>query len=214
MTPPKDALGLRRIGHLTTEIPRAGRHELALYQQERDAHRESFVLYSFVAVLMSSGALLMNCGALGVYLLYAASCFGLSSAVVLVRLAMSRGTWRALPEGASEAAASLEDALTKSLREWNVDVTIWNDSLAALDAEIIAWRSKLEDPACREDGWSEISHGLEGEALFTRGRNLVLERRRLYVRRQKIHHAILRLRDAMRPVKPESQASDPEPENG
>lgn len=193
------------------EVPEAGRQELIRHQQRRADARSSLWMWliltgSAVAAAALSEAFIVSC-----FFLMLASALGFVSLFQFWLLASGRKAWQALPEGATEKTALLEDALTKSLREWNERARRWNRKTATLQQDIRAWHGKAEDCG-REDGWSEASHAIEGEALLMAGQALKLERDGLIARRAKLRRSVAKLRDAVRKAEHESRL--PEPDDG
>lgn len=216
MPPPDDGFSLKPIEPMRAgEVPRAGSRELTQFKHRRDEVKSSLSMWTALTAITAAIALsLATDGFLfyGLFLLLSLV-FGSAGIRTFLRLAGIK-SWRALPDGATETTALLEDGLTKSIRAWNAEVDHWNKKLAAIEADVEAWRLTSEDPGRREEGWSEASHAMESEALLARGKALMLERRALAARRAKIRRAIGRLDAAVRKAEQESQEPDPEPDDG
>lgn len=197
------------------EVPGAGHRELVNYERSRHRIKEICFTSVLAAAVCGLVAALVS-GAVSVFGLYMllATFFLGTAGYKFWQLVAGPKSWHALPEGANEATALLEDATAKSVREWNADVGRWNASLVQLDVDAALWRMRCEDPSARPDGWSEESQVWEGGALLARGQALVLGRKRLHARRRMIERAIGTLRSRLRRLEQESQLVDPEPEDG
>jgi len=211
MPRPEDDLALRPIDPIgAAEVPKAGQREMTLFKDGQENAKASLTLWGVLtAVATALTVVLAPEGylAYGLFLSLAMA-FGSTAAVKFWKLSRAK-PWRSLPDGATETTALLEDALCKSIRQWNGEAARWNGKLAALDADVLAWRRTSEDRG-REDGWSEASHAMEGEALLARGRALMLEKHGLIARRRRIRRAIGQLGSAVRRGEQESQDPDPQ----
>ena len=194
-----------------SEVPRAGLQELTEFKGRRVGLKTSFLLWTvFAGVSALISAYLADLGpiAYGAFLLMALVCIGFAGRRY-VQMAAGQKSWQALPEGASETTAQLEDATAKSIRGWNEDVGQWNKTLMLLEVDAARWRRRSEDPSSRPEGWSQEAHAMDGDTLLACGQTLVIERKGLEARRRKIERTIrlldARMRAAQEPDDPENE---------
>lgn len=213
--PPKEELGLAPISALSVaEVPRAGQQELVEFKNDRGRILASLTMWcglTLIAAAVTAALLPEGFFAYGLFLLTSIA-FGAVGARRFWQLS-GKKAWKALPEGASEDTAQLEDAAAESVRVWNREAKRWNTDLAALNAEIAAWRKRGEDPKARDEEWCEETHAMERDTLMTKGLELTIRRKNLFASRREIRRATRLLTARMTP--PESPPnSDPEPDDG
>lgn len=201
MPPPEDDRRLAPIPQvLARDIPRAGQLELARFRQDREDTLISFLVRFFLGVVSAATMIALLPSGVGAYALFLllSSIFLGGAGVKFLKLAGGKKSWAALPDGANETTAQLEDALTKAVREWNGSAAAWNEKLELLDLDVELWDIRSREPSRHEDGWSPESHAVEMDILLARGRALTAEREALMGRHLKIRRAIAALNASVR----------------
>lgn len=176
-------------------VPKAGSHELAVYEHARSGTRENLGVSSAFSALF--GAMAWYVASMPwmpvwfLSILIAASATGGVAAMhQFLKLAAVRHPQQALPEGTDVKTARLEDDAWKLIFRWNLDVRVWHKAVDELRLEVDGWQVLYRFPDKRDIEWTEAGSKIQADGLIAAIQGLAADREALVARMEEIEHRL------------------------
>jgi|GEM_PF-2579797 hypothetical protein len=192
-------------------VPKAGSHELAVYEYRRRGARENFGIGAAFFGLFGGLALyvasipLMPVWFLGI-LVAASATGGVAAMHQFLKLAAVRHPQQALPEGTDVATARLEDGTWKLICRWNADVRVWHKAVDDLRLEVSGWHVLRNFPDARDVEWTEHGSKIQADGLIAAIEGLAADRAALVARKEEIEHRLRSLDTRLAQLKASEEA--------